>query len=108
MIFYLEQVGDNAVSGAALHKVPLSCKELFRVELTKLLEEVFQQRHLAVLLDLVKRDGVEHRLYEPTVIGDYRNPKTNVVDCFDVLRKEKFHVTVLDNHSLAYLALSPD
>ena len=39
--FYLEQVGDDAVSGAALNKVPLSCEELFRVELTKLLEEVF-------------------------------------------------------------------
>ena len=90
MIFYLEQVGDDAVSGAALNKVPLSCEELFRVELTKLLEEVFQQRHLAVLLNLVKRDGVEHRLYEPTVIGDYRNPKQMLLIALMLCKKKSF------------------
>ena len=57
----------------------------------------------------MKRHGVEHGLDEPTVIGDYRNPKQMLlIALFDVLGKEKFHVTVLDNHSLAYLALSPD
>ena len=90
MIFYLEQVGDDAVSGAALYKVPLSCEELFRVELTKLLEEVFQQRHLAVLLNLVKGDGVEHRLYEPTVIGDYRNPKQMLLIALMLCKKKSF------------------
>ena len=90
VLFYLEQVGDDAVSGAALYKVPLSCEELFRVELTKLLEEVFQQRHLAVLLDLVKGDSVEHRLYEPTVIGDYRNPKQMLLIALMLCKKKSF------------------
>ena len=48
----LQEVGDDAVSGAALHEVSLRGQELLGVELTKLLEEVVKQGHLAVLLYL--------------------------------------------------------
>ena len=57
--------------------------------MTKLLEKVFQQRHLAVLLDLVKGDSVEDRLYEPTVIGDYGDPKQMLLIAL-MFVKEKF------------------
>ena len=48
----LQEVGDDAVSGAALHEVSLRGQELLGVELTELLEEVVKQGHLAVLLYL--------------------------------------------------------
>ena len=48
----LQEVGDDAVCGAALHEVSLRCQELLGVELAELLEEVVKQGHLAVLLDL--------------------------------------------------------
>ena len=48
----LQEVGDDAISGAALHEVSLRRQELLRVELAELLEEVVKQGHLAVLLYL--------------------------------------------------------
>ena len=48
----LQEVGDDAVGGAALHEVSLRRQELLGVELTELLEEVVKQGHLAVLLYL--------------------------------------------------------
>jgi hypothetical protein len=57
-IFHLDEVGDYAVGGTALHEVPLGGEKLLRVESAKLLQEILQQRHLAVLLHLNNRNKV--------------------------------------------------
>jgi hypothetical protein len=54
-ICHLDEVGDYAVGSTALYEVPLGGKKLFRVESAKLLQEILQQRHLAVLLHLDNR-----------------------------------------------------
>ena len=41
-IWHLDEVGDYAVGGTALYKVPLGGEKLLRVESAKLLQEILQ------------------------------------------------------------------
>ena len=58
----LQQVADEAVAGAALDEVPLGREEGLGGGAAMLLQEVVEQRQLAVLLHLVDGHGVHHRL----------------------------------------------
>lgn len=58
----LQQVTNEAVSGAALNKVPLSGEESLRGEAAVLLQEVVQQRQLTLFSHLTKS---EHRIIVP-------------------------------------------
>ncbi len=66
----LYEVGDEAVGGTALEEVPLSCEEGLRAMAAELALEVLQKCALALFADLVKRDGIANRFYQPTLIGD--------------------------------------
>ena len=68
---YLHQIRNKAVSCHTLDEVHLSTEEAFRVDRAELLDEVGQQGHLAVLLDLVERDGVEDGLDEAAVVAQH-------------------------------------
>ena len=76
--------------------------------MTKLLEKVFQQRHLAVLLDLVEGDSVEDRLYEPTVIGDYGDPKQMLLIALMFVKRKVSFRLFWTTTQCVYLALNPD
>lgn len=63
----LQQVADEAVSGTALDKVPLSSKKGLRGWSTMFLQEVVKQRELALFLHLMEGYRIYHRFYHPTV-----------------------------------------
>ena len=67
-IFDLYEITYKAVRSTALHKVLLRTKEPFRVWPAKLAEEVVEERQFTVLLDLMKRDGVDDGVYEAAVV----------------------------------------
>lgn len=66
-VFDLQQVTDEAVSGAALDEVPLSGQEGLGGRSSVFLQEVVEQRQLALFLHLVEGHGVHHRLDHPAV-----------------------------------------
>ena len=66
--FHLNEIGDNAIGGTTLHKVSLCGQKLFRVNLTKLLQEIVKQRHPAVFLDLKVKSNVVTTDCEPLSI----------------------------------------
>ena len=47
-------------------------------QFTELLQKVFQQRHLAVFLNLVQGHRVEDWLNEAAVVGNHRNPESEL------------------------------
>lgn len=64
----LHKVTDEAVSSAALNEIPLCLEEFLRRPSSKLVDKIVEERHLAVLLDLVDRDCVNDRFDHSTVI----------------------------------------
>ena len=72
-VFNLQQVADEAVAGAALDEVLLGGEESLAVGRAELVHEVLEQRQLAVLLDLVQRHGVHHRLDHPAVVARHHD-----------------------------------
>lgn len=72
-VFDLQQVTDEAVPGAALDKVPLSRQEGLGGRSTVLLQEVVQQRQLALLLHLMEGNGVHHGLNHPAVRRQHKD-----------------------------------
>ena len=45
---------------------------------TELLQKIVQQRHLAVFLHLMQGHGVEDWLNEAAVVGNHRNPESEL------------------------------
>lgn len=66
----LQQVAHQAVTGAALHEVPLRRQEGLGVVIPVFLQEIVQQREQRLLLDLVDGHGVHHGLNHAAVGGD--------------------------------------
>ena len=64
----LQQVAEDAVAGAALDEVALRLEKLLCGRGAKLLDEVAEQRQLALLLDLVERDGVDDWFNDAAVV----------------------------------------
>lgn len=61
-VLNLHEVTNEAVAGTALDKVALRLQELLGSRSAELANEVVQEGHLAVLFDLVKRNGIQNRL----------------------------------------------
>ena len=68
-VLHLHQVTHQTVARTALYKVLLGRQKALTVDLPEFLDEVFLQRLLAVLLDLVDGHGVIHRLDNATHVG---------------------------------------
>lgn len=66
-VLHLQQVADKAVPSTALNKIPLSRQEVLGGGSTVLLQEVVEQRQLTLLLHLMQRHSVHHRLNHPAV-----------------------------------------
>ena len=92
-VFDLQQVTNEAVRCAALHEVPLRSQELFTVRRTIFAHEVGEQRQLGVLLDLMQRHSVLHRLDHSTVIRRHDDvvglhPEWHPLQSPDILENE--------------------
>ncbi len=66
-VFDLEQIADDTVGGAALHKVLAGGKKALRVGRTVLPHDVVLQGHLRVPPNLMERHSVRHQLDQATV-----------------------------------------
>lgn len=66
-VFDLQQVADETVSGTALDEVPLSGQEGLGGRSSVILQEVVEQRQLALFLHLVEGYCVHHGLNHPAV-----------------------------------------
>lgn len=73
-VFDLQQVADQAVAGAALHKVPLSAQELLSGGSTVLLQEVVQQRQLALFPHLKVQQNQRHSQHNQNLIPEQAAP----------------------------------
>ena len=69
---HLNEIRDNAIGGTTLHKVSLCSQKLFRVDLTKLLQEIVKQRHPAVFLNLKVKSNIVTTDCVPLSIPDAR------------------------------------
>ena len=104
-VFNLQQVADEAVAGAALDEVLLGGEESLAVGRAELVHEVLEQRQLAVLLDLVQRDSVHHRLDHPAVVARHHDlvgvdPQRHVLLHPQILHREnRFNISVILLHS---------
>lgn len=73
-IFNLDQIANKAVRGAALNKVCLCRQEGFGSVRTVFAGEVFEQRQLTVLFDLVQRDSIQDWFNKATVVRQTQYP----------------------------------
>ena len=46
--------------------------------ITELLQEIVEERHLAVFLDLMKRHRVQNGFNKAAVVGNHRNPESKL------------------------------
>ncbi len=80
------------------------CFRLFLPTLEENSLEVLQQRHLAVLLDLVQRDGVEDGLDQPAVVRQDKDPAKEEEE--DTLNRDEISKeSEIKGYSLKYKTL---
>ncbi len=89
-----------------VHKIKssskLTCFRLFLPTLEDNSLEVLQQRHLAVLLDLVQRDGVKDGLDQPAVVRQDKDPAEEEEEEDTLKRDEISKQSEIKGYSLKY------
>ena len=74
-VFDLHEVGHETVTGAAPNEVALGLEELFRVDRSIFLDEVGEQRHLAVLFDLSVSTVMHMKIHKETINSRFLQTK---------------------------------